>query len=115
MHLTDCHNRCAGTVYADPYPGFVHGVTPAICKHGCEPTLAKDLGETDEQRLWREAHEFMDQYASEMGLSDEARPLPPAYCSCCSHAAAAERLRPRGRASAVAALRKRMHASAMHV
>ena len=66
----------AGTVYADPYPGFVHGVTPAICKHGCEPTHSKDIGETDEQRLWREAHEFIDQFACEMQLSDEVRSAP---------------------------------------
>jgi hypothetical protein len=60
-------------VYADPYPGFVHGVTPAICKHGCEPVLSDSLGETTEQKLWREAFEFVDQYADEMALTDEVR------------------------------------------
>ena len=61
----------AGTVYADPYPGYVHGSNPAICKHGCKPVLSKDLRESSEQRLWREAAEFLEQYAHETGLAAE--------------------------------------------
>jgi hypothetical protein len=61
----------AGTAYVSPYPGFVHGTNPAICKHGCKPMLPEALGETEEQKLWREAAEFVDQYAFEMSLSDE--------------------------------------------
>lgn len=33
-----CVNRCPfghGSVGAGPYPGYVHGVHPTICKEGC--------------------------------------------------------------------------------
>lgn len=49
----------------------MHGTNPAICKHGCKPVLPAALGETAEQKLWREAAEFVDQYAFEMALPDE--------------------------------------------
>jgi Nitric oxide synthase, oxygenase domain len=72
----------AGTVYADPYPGFVHGVNPAICKHGCAPVPSASLGETAEQKLWREAAEFVDQYCTEMGVDDEARAVHACLTAC---------------------------------
>lgn len=71
--------RTAGTVYADPYPGFVHGEHPAICKNGCEPVPSTKLGETQEQKLWREAAEFVDQYSYELGLPDEVSASPAMF------------------------------------
>lgn len=63
----------AGTVYADPYPGFVQGANPVICKYGYKPVLSKDLGETPEQRLWREAMEFQELYSFENFIDNDVR------------------------------------------
>lgn len=47
-----------GSVYADPYPGYVHGRNPAICPSGCTPSLNVSDGETVTETLLREALEF---------------------------------------------------------
>ena len=61
----------AGTVYADPFPGYVHGKNPAVCRHGCHPVLSSTLNEDAGARLRREAVEFVSKFFHEMGLSAE--------------------------------------------
>jgi hypothetical protein len=74
--LTGLHGRCPflhGTVRADPYPGYVQGRHPAICKYGCTPATREALeSESPKDRLLREALEFNHLYHSEMGLSEAA-------------------------------------------
>lgn len=70
----------------------MHGSNPAICKYGCKPVVSTAFKESPEQRLWREAAEFLDQYAREMGVSDEVP--PPAYWPCAGFATRALLLLP---------------------
>lgn len=73
--LQGLHNKCPflhGTVRCDPYPGYVQGRDPSICKYGCVPATPGALeGETLEQRLMREALEFCHLYHAEKGTSHE--------------------------------------------
>lgn len=51
-----------GSVGAGPFPGYVHGKHPAICKYGCEPDPLLGAygrkGETPKETLIREAIEW---------------------------------------------------------
>ena len=51
-----------GTVWANPYPGYVHGRRPAMCKHGCQPSMKPHGDETPLARLLREAKEFQAEW-----------------------------------------------------
>ena len=64
--------RGRAQVTTDPYPGYVHGRRPAVCPLGCEPTRERDLDESAESRLRREAEEYARLYGKEKGL-DETR------------------------------------------
>ena len=74
--LQGLHSKCPflhGTVRCDPYPGYVQGRNPAICKYGCVPAAPGPLeGETLKQRLLREALDFCRLYHAERGMSEEA-------------------------------------------
>lgn len=57
-----------GTVYAGPYPGYVHGNPKrGICPMGCRPKMTDEItsNETSTQTLLREAKEFIDLYYHE--------------------------------------------------
>lgn len=56
-----------GTVHAAPYPGYVHGNHPAICPHGCTPSVEVGAGESWKDKLLREAIEFQELYHGELG------------------------------------------------
>ncbi|CAJ1387025.1 unnamed protein product [Effrenium voratum] len=56
-----------GTVWANPYPGYVHGRRPAMCKHGCQPSMKPHGDETPLARLLREAKEFQELFHREQG------------------------------------------------
>mmetsp|Transcript_15657 Transcript_15657/g.21485 ORF Transcript_15657/g.21485 Transcript_15657/m.21485 type:complete len:1231 (-) Transcript_15657:403-4095(-) len=61
-------SRCPfshGTVYAGPYPGYVHGRNPAIDSSGCIPSLDPYPHETIEAALLREAFEYQLLYHKE--------------------------------------------------
>jgi len=62
-----------GTVYADPYPGYVHGRHPGICKHGCIPSMHPHPHESVKDKLLREALEFQELFHHEMGSPVEQR------------------------------------------
>lgn len=62
-----------GTVYAAPYPGYVHGQNPKICPNGCLPKISPVIDETKYERLLREAYEYCCIYHSENNLGDQAR------------------------------------------
>eukprot|EP01031_Cornospumella_fuschlensis_P036790 gene36790-44630_t len=47
-----------GTIYADPYPGYVQGKYPQVCKSGCQPTINPFPNETPAQMFKREAKEY---------------------------------------------------------
>eukprot|EP01031_Cornospumella_fuschlensis_P036792 gene36792-44632_t len=47
-----------GTIYADPYPGYVQGKHPQVCKSGCQPTTNPFPNETPAQMFKREAKEY---------------------------------------------------------
>ena len=54
-------SRCPfahGTVYAAPYPGYIHGKNPAIDCSGCIPELDPHPHETPKSTLLREAFEY---------------------------------------------------------
>jgi hypothetical protein len=58
-----------GTVYADPYPGYVHGnPRRGICPNGCRPAMTIDLTDLEKsprEVLLREAVEFIQLYYHE--------------------------------------------------
>ena len=57
-----------GTVYARPYPGYVHGnPKKGVCPLGCRPQMNCDITdhETSEETLIREAVEFIELYYHE--------------------------------------------------
>ncbi len=57
-----------GTVYAGPYPGYVHGnPNRSICPNGCRPELNCDITrhESPKETLLREATEFLELYYHE--------------------------------------------------
>ena len=61
-----------GTVYADPYPGYIHGNPKRnICLNGCRPVMTFEVTELESPRdvLMREAIEFIQLYYHER--SDE--------------------------------------------
>ena len=61
-----------GTVYADPYPGYIHGNPKrGICPNGCRPLMTSEVTELESLRdvLIREAIEFIQLYYHER--SDE--------------------------------------------
>lgn len=69
-------SRCPfmhGTVYAAPYPGYVHGQNPKICPSGCLPKISPVEGETKYEKLLREAYEYCCIYHKENNLGDMAR------------------------------------------
>eukprot|EP00418_Pyrodinium_bahamense_P099958 CAMPEP_0179048576 /NCGR_PEP_ID=MMETSP0796-20121207/19779_1 /TAXON_ID=73915 /ORGANISM="Pyrodinium bahamense, Strain pbaha01" /LENGTH=106 /DNA_ID=CAMNT_0020745047 /DNA_START=64 /DNA_END=381 /DNA_ORIENTATION=- len=61
-----------GTVYAAPYPGYVHGKNPAICAKGCVPMLDPYPGESVREKLLREAREYQYLLQIEKGRPEEA-------------------------------------------
>jgi hypothetical protein len=74
-----------GTVYADPYPGYVHGNPKrGICPNGCRPAMTSDvvaeLDESPRDALLREAIEFVQLYYHERG--DEMRGGGDGFPSC---------------------------------
>jgi len=60
-----------GTVYAGPYPGYVHGRCPAICRYGCTPSLRPHGAEESRTKLLREAREFQALFHKERGSTPE--------------------------------------------
>ncbi len=57
-----------GTVYAHPYPGYVHGnPKKGVCPNGCRPQMNCDITdhETPKETLIREAIEFLELYYHE--------------------------------------------------
>lgn len=68
------HTHAVGT---NPFPGYVHGRNPEICRFGCvpDPQLGKcgATGETPRQALLREALEFQELYHKEAGSSEAAK------------------------------------------
>ncbi|KAL7552363.1 hypothetical protein ACHAWF_015597 [Thalassiosira exigua] len=57
-----------GTVYAGPYPGYVHGNPKrGICPRGCRPELNSEIAEseTPKKTLLREATEYIELYYHE--------------------------------------------------
>jgi hypothetical protein len=57
-----------GTVYAGPYPGYVHGnAERGICPHGCRPAKNYDItgGESLAETMLREAIEYLELYYHE--------------------------------------------------
>ncbi|KAL4440247.1 hypothetical protein ABPG75_003248 [Micractinium tetrahymenae] len=66
-----------GSVGAGPFPGYVHGAHPTICKHGCRPhpELGKNgyINETPRQALIREALEYQDLYHKDKGSPPGAK------------------------------------------
>lgn len=61
-----------GTVYADPYPGYIHGNPKrGICPNGCRPLMTSEVTKLESPRdvLLREAIEFINLYYHER--SDE--------------------------------------------
>jgi hypothetical protein len=57
-------------VYADPFPGYVHGRSPSICPNKCVPVLRSALGENLKQRLRREAVEFIAMHGKDANVPD---------------------------------------------
>lgn len=71
-----------GTVYADPYPGYVHGNPKrGICPNGCRPAMTSKVTELESPRdvLLREAIEFVQLYYHER--SDEMQGID-GFLSC---------------------------------
>ena len=70
-HSTTSSGRCPfyhGTVYAGPYPGYVHGnPIQGICPSGCRPELNSDItqSESPKETLLREATEYIELYYHE--------------------------------------------------
>jgi len=67
MFGTEEH-RCPfahGTVYAAPYPGYVHGKNPAIDSTGCIPEMDPHPEENYKSTLLREAFEYQVLYHKE--------------------------------------------------
>jgi hypothetical protein len=57
-----------GTVYAGPYPGYVHGIAErGICPHGCRPAMNSDISgeESLAETMLREAMEYLELYYHE--------------------------------------------------
>lgn len=55
-----------GSVYADPYPGYVHGNPErGICPRGCRPELNITSMETPKETMSREAMEYLELYYHE--------------------------------------------------
>jgi hypothetical protein len=57
-----------GTVYAGPYPGYIHGNPKrGICPNGCRAELNREItkSETPKETLLREAMEYLELYYSE--------------------------------------------------
>ena len=67
------NNTCCpllhGSVSAGPFPGYVQGRLPQICKHACVPSLAVGAGESAEETLLREAQEYHALYSSDRATS----------------------------------------------
>ncbi|CAD7697898.1 unnamed protein product [Ostreobium quekettii] len=69
-------SRCPlghGSVGVDPYPGYVHGRCPSICKYGCQPKKRLGAGETPRQTLIREAVEYQELYHREAGSTPKVK------------------------------------------
>ena len=67
----------SGTVYAGPYPGYVHGnPNRGICPRGCRALPNADItsNETPKQTLLREAFEYMELYYHER--TDDMKGMP---------------------------------------
>ena len=64
-----------GTVYAGPFPGYVHGKNPAIDSAGCIPVLNPFPHECAEATFLREAFEYQVLYYKEQSSPPKAKEI----------------------------------------